>query len=246
VDDEPTGWLARVKANLPLLLGLTVAAGTMFLLVYPICQDFNDRKLRIEIQAHLKDLAQAVHAYHDEHRTFPPHATYDKEGKPLLSWRVLVLPYLGEQELYQQFKLDEPWDSPHNQKLLDRMPPIYLHPAAPSGTPPFATYWQVFVGPGAAFEGSRGLQRSEKDFPDGTSNTILIAEASRPVPWTKPEDLPYAPGQSLPALGGHTRSGGFYVALADGATHWVWSEASEATLRGAITRNGKDELGSDW
>ena len=74
-----------------------------------------------------------------------PAASHDKNGKPLLCWRVHILPYLGEEKLYKEFHLDEPWDSPHNKKLLSQMPKIYRAPGALAADTS-ATYYQVFVG----------------------------------------------------------------------------------------------------
>src|SRR5688572_21107042 len=155
-----------------------------------------------------------MHFYHDAHEGLPPHAGYSKEGKPLLSWRVLLLPWIEQKELYEQFNLDEPWDSPHNLPLLARMPEVYK---PVEGGPPAlenATYFQVFVGKGTAFEGEKGLN-IKTDFPDGTSNTLLIAQAAHAVPWTKPEDLTYSPLEPLPKLSG-IRPRSFQAAFADG------------------------------
>jgi len=192
---------------------------------------------------------------------FPPAALYDQGGRPLLSWRVLILPYLEQEPLYQEFRFDEPWDSPHNAALLPRMPKVYSVPdrlPVGVGAERSDTFIQVFVGPGAAFEGSRGLSPSGGDFPDGLSSTLLLAEAREAVPWTKPVDLAYEPDQPLPPLGGvftgrgrfslfgPNRSPGFHVALGDGSVRFVGPQVSEATLRAAITRNGGDRLGDDW
>jgi hypothetical protein len=122
-------------------------------------------------QDNLKLMALAMHSYNDANGHMPAPALYDRTGRPLLSWRVAILPYLGENALYQQFKLDEPWDGPNNSKLLSRMPKVYECAAAP--TPPGETIYRVFVGNGAAFEPGRGL-RFPAEFPDGTANTILI------------------------------------------------------------------------
>ena len=69
-----------------------------------------------------------MHNYDSTHGSLPPHAIYGKDGKPLLSWRVLILPYIEEQALYEQFHLDEPWDSPHNEPLLRQIPRCYRSP----------------------------------------------------------------------------------------------------------------------
>jgi hypothetical protein len=101
----------------------------------------------------------------------------------------------------------------------------------------------VFTGPGTAFEGKEGLKVPD-DFPDGPVNTFLIVEGGEPVPWTKPEDIPYAADRPLPELA-TVWGDGFWVALANGRYRFIKKETSEATLRAAITRNGGDKLGPD-
>jgi prepilin-type processing-associated H-X9-DG protein len=142
--------------------------------------------------------------------------------------------------LYKQFKLDEPWDGPHNKKLLAKMPKMY----APVGVKakPGETYYQAFVGKGAGFEPRRQLQIA--NFTDGTSNTIIVVEAGDPVPWTKPEDLPYVADQALPRLGG--LFGGYFNALfADGSVLLISSNADPDALRAAITRAAGDVFDHD-
>jgi hypothetical protein len=189
--------------------------------------------------SNLKQLALACNLYHHEQGSFPPSAVYSPDGKPLLSWRVLVLPQLGYHDLYRAFRLDEPWDSPHNLQLLDKMPQEF---AAPYETPSHVTPYQVFVGPGAAFEAAKGLKLA--DFTDGPEETILIIEAP-PVPWTKPQDLAYVPGHPLPKIGG-LRDRLICAAMADGSVQVFPIEISEATLQALITRNAGDKPGSDW
>jgi hypothetical protein len=185
-----------------------------------------------------------MHSYQDVHGHIPPAVVYGHDGKPLLSWRVLILPFIEGEELYRQFKLDEPWDSPHNAQLLSKMPFVYEAPPWKARTmPPFHTIIHVFVGKGTAFEGPRGLNLKE-DFPDGTSNTIAFVEAGKPVPWTKPEDLAFDPAGPLPELKGIFKDS-FRIALADGSVRHVPLNISEARLRAAITRNGGEILPLD-
>ncbi len=186
-----------------------------------------------------------MHNYNGTHGKLPPAVVYGNYGQPLYSWRVLLLPFIEQDALYQEFHLDEPWDSPHNLRLLPRMPATYAAPGRKAAKiPPYHTVCHVFVGPGAAFEGREGL-RLPDDFPDGTSNTILIVEAGAPVPWTKPEELEYRTDGPLPDLRCLFRDG-FRVGLADGSMRWLGKGTSEATLRAAITRNGGDRIGADW
>jgi hypothetical protein len=81
---------------------------------------------------HLKRLGLALHAYHEKHDHFPSPAIAGRDGTPLLSWRVALLPHLGYRSLYERFHLDEPWDSPNNRALLREMPPEFACPAGPS------------------------------------------------------------------------------------------------------------------
>ena len=185
-----------------------------------------------------------MHNYDSTHGSLPPHAVYGKDGRPLLSWRVLILPFIEQDTLYKKFRLDEPWDSPHNLALLPEMPRTFGRYDYGPTREPHTTFYQVFVGKGAAFEGAKGMTPRE-DFPDGTSNTFLIVEGGAAVPWTKPEDLPYAADRPVPALGGLLKAT-IRAALADGSIHSFKRDTSEATLRAAVTRNGGDRLGDDW
>jgi prepilin-type processing-associated H-X9-DG protein len=189
--------------------------------------------------ANLEDLASAMHDYEGVHKHLPPAAFSEPEGKRLLSWRVAILPYLNDPEasdLYREFKLDEPWDSDHNKQLLTRMPDIFVVPG--KATQPGYTYYQVLTGPRTAFENPKGQTLDE--FPDGLENTFLIVEAQNAVPWTKPDDLAYDPDKPLPRFGTHF--GGFNAAFADGSAQHIPANTDTTTLRGLITRNGRERV----
>jgi len=169
----------------------------------------------------------------------PPTALYSKKGDALLSWRVLLLPYLDQEELYKEFHLDEAWDSPHNRKLLPRIPSVYQRIDGKLQDPS-ATPYQVFFGKGTAFEGKVG-RRWPDEFKDGAKNTLLIVEAAEHVPWTKPADLPYEPKGTLPKLGGQLPDV-IGAAFADGTVGLLRKTIPESTLRGFITRNGGEKV----
>jgi hypothetical protein len=197
-----------------------------------------DRAQHAQSTNNLKQIALAMHNFHGRYGHLPPQAIYSKDGKPLLSWRVILLPFLVEGNLYEQFNLNEPWDSRHNQKLLAQMPKVYADPNVKTAEP--VTVYQAFVGPGAFFEGTKALNFGA-DFPDGMSDTLMIVEAATPIPWTKPEDLPYDSNKPLPKLGGHT-PGAFAAAFCDGAVHVFRQDIKEALLRALITRNGGEVI----
>jgi hypothetical protein len=226
------------------VVGISHQTGWLFTSTEPIVESsFREVAARTLQAGSMKQLVLAMLNYQEDHKSLPPAATWGKEGQPLLSWRVLILPYLEEESLYHKFRLNEPWDSPHNLRLLPLMPRLYANPSTyRPGT--HRTHYQAFVGKGAAFEGKQGLRLPE-DFSDGPSHTILIAEAAEAIPWTKPEDLPYDPAGPLPALGSLSPDF-FQVATADGAVLRLGRNVSERTLRDAITRNDGRALGPDW
>ncbi len=169
---------------------------------------------------------------------YPPAAITSKDGKPLLSWRVAILPYftggyghnLGD--LHKDFHLDEPWDSPHNKQFLDKMPAVFVSPTDRSGKATTTPY-RVFAGnvsrpvePGVEpsvgaqtmFRVNRGTGIQE--ITDGTNNTIMVVEAAQAVPWTKPEELPYLESKPLPRLGGSMKDG-FAALFASGLVRFL-------------------------
>ena len=184
----------------------------------------------------LKQILAAFHNFHSATGRFPASAIYGADGQPKLSWRVAVLPYLDEGELYEEFKQDEPWDSPHNKALIERMPAVFRTPeyAAPAGE----TLIRGVVGKGAFFDGVNGV--GMQDFLDGTSNTLALAVAEEPVPWTKPGDLAYVAGKPLPRLN-RGDSNQWLIALADGVVRNV--PIKDSFLRHIITRNGRETIG---
>jgi hypothetical protein len=220
----------------------TVAAMGTALLV-PAVQKVREAAARTQSTNNLKQMVLAMHNYHGQYRMFPPAAICDKIGKPLLSWRVAILPYIEQDQLYRRFKLDEPWDSEHNMKLIPLMPPTYALPAAPSKPGDGKTHYRVFVGGGAGFEWCKGLRIAE--YRDGTSNTIAIVEAAQSVPWTKPDELVYDVKKPLPKMGNFDGNGVFNAALFDGSVRAFRTDVREATLRAYITRAGNEVIPND-
>jgi hypothetical protein len=158
----------------------------------------------------------------------------DKNDKPLLSWRVAILPYIekGEQEgeLYKQFKLNEPWDSENNKKLIEKMPNIYAPIRVKAK--PGETFYQTMTGEGTLFVKHKPAYQIG-NIPDGTSITGLVFEAGDPVIWTKPVDLPFDKDKPLPKLGGMF-DGICHVGLADGSVFKMRRYPDEKELKNLI------------
>jgi hypothetical protein len=171
----------------------------------------------------LKQLVLACHNYNDTYGTLPTNVI-SKDKKALLSWRVQILPFVEEVKLWKEFKQDEPWDSDHNKALIAKMPKIYapIRVKADAGK----TFYQAFGGSHGWLKPGARLPAS---FPDGLSNTFLIAEAAKPVVWTKPDDLTFD-GKTVPALGG-LFDGRFHAAMADGSVNRFRKGIDPAVLK---------------
>lgn len=185
----------------------------------------------------MKGIPMAFYGYQDEHGTFPPAYTVDAEGNRLHSWRTLLLPYLGEKELYEKIRLDEPWNSEYNRQFHDR-PWFNWEPGVCTCCCPVVrrklphgknagqyTNYMVVEGPGLVFEGTNATKQA--DIQRGTSNTILLVESTVAVPWMCPVDLPIdAARQGIVPMksgvfgigGGHSK-GIAHFCLADGSVH---------------------------
>ena len=177
---------------------------------------------------------------------FPAHAIYSRDGQPLLSWRVALLPYLGESDLFSQFHHDEPWDSPHNISLLDDMPEVYRNPWLPFDWPvqqpvidnaQFKTVYQAMIGPDTMMDGEgRGLTYGSAT--DGDQNTAMFVQSARTeaVEWTKPQDLLFDAANPRAGLGWSSPDG-FWTVLVDGSVHSVSPQVDDFDLTNLILRN---------
>lgn len=184
----------------------------------------------------LRQFGLALHNYHSAYNSLPAQASYGKNGKPLLSWRVMVLPFLDQSALYEQFHLDEPWDSDHNKKLIDRIPQIFQS-LGPKANKAGKTTYLAPVGKNLMFTGDRqGI--GFRDVTDGLSNTILIVQAdeAHAVPWTSPRDLTIDLKKPAAGLVDYTGRGS-PVLFGDGSVASVRKGIPEMTLAGFFTRN---------
>lgn len=191
----------------------------------------------------MKLIILALHNYEYTHKSLPAHASYSPEGQPLLSWRVHILPFLEEvqsSKLYEEFHLDEPWNSPHNRQLIARMPEVFqcLGFKREDGK----TNYLAVVGKDCAFDGSsEGMDIG--NIKDGTGNTILLVEtdADRAVEWTKPNDLRADPKNPTAGLG-NLRPGGWISAWADGHVEFVVNGLDPNLVYALFTCAGKEDL----
>jgi hypothetical protein len=188
----------------------------------------------------LKQIGLALHSYDSIHGTLPPAAICDKDGKPLLSWRVAILPLIEQQALYEQFHLDEPWDSENNKKLIERMPDVYLKPGTPNEG---KTGILALVGDDTAM-GSLGAKKgtSFAEVRDGLSNTILVVAAGpdKAVTWTQPADAAFDKKNPASALG--QIGAGFLALFCDGSVRTLSSTTDAETLGRLFNRHDGEPI----
>lgn len=211
---------------------------------------------RVQLQAarrisvdNLKQIGLGMHNYNDAKNAFPSPASRGPDGKPLLSWRVHILRFLDRQEheLYKQFHLDEPWDSPHNRTLIDKMPSIYRLPVS-KNKEKGRTNYLLAVGDGAAFSGDAPTRIP--DIKDGLSQTIMAVEVDdqHAVIWTKPDDWFFDPNDPVKGLGRFFADGTCFNALiCDGSVRSLLlpkDPKGVQTLRAMFTRAGGETI--DW
>jgi prepilin-type processing-associated H-X9-DG protein len=241
VDHEGASFVLREP--IPSIASPATSAVLVALLL-PAVQSAREAARRAQCTNNLKRIGLALHNCHDANNAFPRPTITDKQGKPLLSWRVAILPYLDQNGLYGRFKLDEPWNSPHNQALLKEMPLTYACPSR-ARVEPFTTNYQVFTGNGALFESGRDV--SIADITDGTSSTLMVVEADKDVPWTKPDDLAFDPGPTSSLSGaGSSHPLGFNGLLADGSVRFFKSTIRPSLIRSMITRAGGEVVNPEF
>ena len=199
----------------------------------------------------LERIARALNAYAADYGTYPPSATQDSSGKKMHSWRVLILPYLGEDEIYNQFDLSVPWDSTRNLRAAVEMPACYRHPKQGSTVPYNGSAYFMIVGPATVQPASGPLATGE--IGDEHAQTVLVIEGSPIVPsgmWTEPLDLDVTKMRGSlttnPGIEpGGLLEGGVAFATIDGRAHFVPDTIEPGTMMSLITANGGERLPDD-
>lgn len=214
-------------------------AGILVALLLPAVQAAREAARRNTSMNNMKQIMLALLNYEDSHKNFPTHANYDDNGKPLLSWRVHILPFLEEQQLYSQFHLDEPWDSEHNRQLIAKMPAVFLDPSSRYQQQDGKTHYLGIKGKGFAFEGTDETF-SFAAFRDGTSNTAMILQVNddRAPEWTKPDDWEFNEQAPLQGLSNSLHPGIFLVGFCDGHVRAISEGIDLSVFKALLTRAG--------
>jgi len=227
------------------LIGLLVCGGIALML--PAAGSAREAARRSACTNNLKQIALALHNYHDTYQCFPPAVVTDKQGRPMHSWRVAILPFIEQRPLYERYNFNEPWDGPNNRVLANTAISAYRCPSDPNPSSTETNYVMI-VGPGT-IGGLPNEKVGFRDVTDGTSNTILLVEVvGTGIQWMEPTDLSIDElslrlndGSDKSISSNH--SGGAMVAFADGSVRFLANGIDPVTLRRLILRNDGQAIG---
>jgi len=230
-------------------IGLCAVGGILVALLLPAVQAAREAARRMQCSNNLKQIALAMHNYHDVYKSLPPAYTVDAQGNKLHSWRTLLLPFLEQSALYEQIDLNKPWDAPENQIFANTVVPAFSCASHPSGESPAFTHYMVIVGPNTMFPGSTPVGFA--DILDGTSNTIMVVEVrDQQVPWMQPDDLSLDQMTMAINQGSNTpgsyHPGGVNAALGDGSVRFISQTIDPNTLNFLILRDDGNAVPMDF
>lgn len=196
---------------------------------------------RAQCKNNLKQIGLALHNYHDQYQAFPPAYTVDEQGRPLHSWRVLILPFMDAKTLYDQINLTKPWNDPANAAVAAKRPSFYACPSTDIAAE--QTTYLAIVGADCGL--LAGQSRTLASITDGTSNTLVVIDApqSNAVHWMSPDD---ANEKLLLGMNDQTEfqhTGGIHGLIADGSVRFFSQNLSDETWKGLCTATGGETLG---
>jgi hypothetical protein len=215
---------------------------SLFAIISQHLSPYRDPAKGPRCKLNLKRIALALRDYHDTWGSFPPAVTYSTDGRPMHSWRVLVLPFLDQNSLYDWYNFKDPWNSPANSAVTASMPMVFACPQNHEGALPGHTHYVALEGPQTVMNSKQPSRM--QDILDGPNNTILLVEArSSQIHWAEPKDFDISQATG-PAPNGMSsfHTGGFQAALADGSLRFLRESVGIRWFKGASTVNGGEQL----
>lgn len=240
-------WLLKavcISASFPLVFGL------LFWLFWPSITSIKRQRDIAACQNNLQRIAKALNDYAAAHGSYPPAIVRDASGKALHSWRVLILPFLGESSLYARYDLGKSWDSTENATMVAQCPSVFISPGTANSNGSTESNYMLLTGPNTIFLGNKSL--APKDIGDGLENTLLVVEVQNSkISWTEPIDIDYTKlnpkiGSLGPNAIGGSHATGATAVLADGTPIWIPSDTSPTLLNSIITPNGLEPVDATW
>lgn len=241
VSDTPVLKKKSRVTFLRVLLGLAIVFILAALLIPPVTRGGGEVRRRTQCKNNLKQIALALHNYADNYDALPPAYTVDADGRPLHSWRTLILPFVEQQDLYKRIDLAKPWDDPANAEALKTVPHVYRCPSAT--LPPGFTSYLGIVGANACFHPT--APRAFSEITDGTSETLMVIEVAQEhaVHWMAPQDASEEMVLNFGHDGKLAHTGGTQAAFADGHVQFLYENLDTEIRRALISIAGNDRVG---
>ncbi len=241
---QPSRWQVSIRS----LMGLVLASACLLAAWPVLLRQYTQRGVvcRVYCASHIRQIGLALLEYHTQNGCFPPAYVADPQGKPLYSWRVLILPYIDQSDLYNAYNLGQPWDGPENLRISDTNIKLFTCPEARDWTPrSFSTNYVAVTGPGTAFV--PGQTTKSADVRDGPATLLLTETIGSGIHWAEPRDLDVATmslrinDPTRPSISSHDESGP-RVMLMDGTVRAIPPSSKAATIRSLITIRGGEKV----
>jgi hypothetical protein len=220
-----------------------VCGGILVALLLPAVQQAREAARRTQCKNNLKQIGLALHNYHDTYMLFPAAHLNDQQGKPKLSWRVSILPFLDEAPRFQRYNFSDVWDGPSNAALLTPAPRTYLCPSYDGGPTSTTTCYATITGDHTVMGAGKCV--SIRDISDGTSNTLMVVEAcGLNIPWMKPQDIDEDAVGAVGSPNGinSKHTGGAHILLSDGSVRFISKNVNPQVIQALITRDGAEQI----
>jgi type II secretory pathway pseudopilin PulG len=232
-----------------LFVVLFVCGGILAALLLPAVQAAREASRRMQCTNNMMQIGLALHNYESVYKSLPPAYTVDSDGNRLHSWRTLLLPYLAQNNVYNQIDFSKPWDHPNNDILRELNIPTFMCPSTKLSNG-YTTYVAV-VDPNGVFSGP--TPNNFLDIKDGLSNTLMVVETTeaKAVHWMEPNDTDLntfiaALTGPVPPNDRHAHPGGSVITFGDGSVRFLSSNTPVETLRAIVTLNGGETIKSDF
>jgi hypothetical protein len=224
------------------LLGLLGLVGFLGLQFEAARYESRKASQQRECEGQLRRIARALHIYHDTYGSFPPAVTKNAAGQPMHSWRVLILPFLDGGPRDLDYRLDEPWDSPHNSRVTATTPEVFRCPGNDRGAKFGTTHYLAIDGPQSVLNSQQPARL--QDILDGPGGTMMVVEGRDPAAhWAQPRDLEIGRGTGFGPDGmSSDHPDGFHAVMADGTVRFISYWTGAEGLRGLSTIDGGETV----
>ncbi len=238
--DKPRSWLPAI-AGACVVVSVLLTGALVLWISWPSIQSNIRRVAQARDLENLQLIAKALNAYSDRYGTYPPPAVTDAAGKKLYSWRVLILPFMGHEDVYASFELAQPWDSPANISMLSKMPTEFASTNSPDALATYEANYALITGPGTLFPPTGPLSPKNID-----AQTLLLVETNNSIAWTTPGDIDISRGlkvgnKSMVEIGG-LHSGSFTAVTTKLDSLRIPAEVSQMLLDALVSPNGGEKV----